>query len=225
MATPRDLSGAVVLLVGADGGLGRALDASLQAQDVSLVRANRSGTGALGAIDVTVDVRDPGAGDALVATAIERYGRLDGIIIAAGIVAFGDVVSTDDLTVEELFLTNSMGPLWIARRAHPALAESRGFFVNVSGMIADTPMPGMAAYAASKAAAAAALTALRKEWRRSKIDVLDARPPHTETGLASRPFAGSAPAMPEGLDPRTVADRIVAAVIARDAELRPDEFG
>lgn len=224
MPAPRDLNGAVVALVGASGGLGRAIDAELEARGATILRANRSGDGALGPIDVVADVRGPEAGDAIVATALDRHGRLDGVIVAAGVVAFGDVATTDDITVEELFLTNAMAPLWIARRAHAALGATQGFFANVSGMIADTPMPGMAPYAASKAAAVAALTALRKEWRREKIDVLDARPPHTETGLATNPIAGVSPEMPAGLDPASVGARIVAGIVARERELAPDAF-
>jgi len=225
MAAPRQLNGSVVALVGASGGLGRALDAALTSLGATVMRANRSGDGAVGPIDVIVDVRSPDAGDQIVTAAMQRAGRLDGVIVAAGVVAFGAVAETDDVVVEELMLTNSMAPLWIANRAHGALSTTNGFFVNVSGMIADTPMPGMAAYAASKAAAAAALTALRKEWRRARIDVLDARPPHTETGLATRPLAGEAPKMPTGLDPAVVAERIVAGIEARESELSPADFG
>jgi len=224
MASPRSLNGSVIALVGASGGLGRALDRTLTDRGAALVRANRSGDGAEGPIDVVVDVRSPNAGQLIVDTANERAGRLDGVVVAAGVVAFGDVATADDVIIEELMLTNSMGPLWIAKRTHDALAASKGFFVNVSGMIADTPMPGMAAYAASKAAAAAALTSLRKEWRRERIDVLDARPPHTETGLVTRALDGSAPTMPKGLEPTEVAERIVAAIEARQSQILPDEF-
>ena len=45
-----------------------------------------------------------------------------------------------------------------------------------------------------------------------RIDVIDVRPPHTETGLADRPIAGDTPPLPEGLDPAFVADRIVQAI-------------
>jgi cyclic-di-GMP-binding biofilm dispersal mediator protein len=40
--------------------------------------------------------------------------------------------------------------------------------------------------------------------------VIDVRPPHTETGLATRPLAGEAPKMPTGLTPAVVAERVVA---------------
>jgi len=45
---------------------------------------------------------------------------------------------------------------------------------------------------------------------------VDIRPPHTETGLAQRPLSGTAPHLPQGLDPQQVADRIVSAL--RDGE-------
>ena len=186
MAT-RDLNGAVVAVVGATGGLGTALTDILSERGATVVRVNRSGGPGS---DLAIDIRDTAAGDALVGYAIEHHGRLDGVVVAAGIVAFGDLADTDDVVIEELFLTNTLGPMWLAKRALPALRDSQGFFVNVSGVVAESPMPGMAAYSASKAAAAAAADALRREFRRVKVSVIDARPPHTETGLATRPLRG-----------------------------------
>ena len=228
MASERSLDGSVVAVIGVTGGLGSAIASELTARGATVYGVNRSGppttAGPGASVDLTVDVRDAGAGDEIVRGALETHGRLDGVIVAAGIVAFGDVADTDDVVLEELMLTNSMAPFWIARRVASPLAESRGFFVNISGMIADTPMPGMAAYAASKAAAAAGLVALRKEWRKAKVLVVDARPPHTETGLATRPLAGVSPTMPTGLEPSQVARRIVDAVVSGETELAPDAF-
>lgn len=219
MARSRDLTDAIVAVVGATGGLGTPIVAALEERGATVIRAGRSDR-----VDVIVDLRDSRSGEQLVEFALERHGRLDGVVVAAGIVAFGDVARTDDVVVEELFLTNSMGPIWLAARLETALADSAGFFVNISGVVAETPMPGMAAYSASKAAAAAALTALAKEWRRKKIDVIDVRPPHTETGLADRPLAGTAPEMPDGLSPAVVAERIVTAIEAGERTVAGDDF-
>lgn len=199
----------MVVVVGASGGLGRSIADVLERRGATVVRVNRSGGDG---IDVAVDLRDSTAGRTIVDHVLERHGRLDGVVVAAGIVAFGDLVDTDDVVIEELFLTNTLAPMWLAKRVAPALQDSSGFFLNVSGVVAESPMPGMAAYAASKAAIAAALEAIRRELRRSKVTVIDVRPPHTETGLASRPLAGRAPSMPEGLAPSTVAERIVVAI-------------
>jgi cyclic-di-GMP-binding biofilm dispersal mediator protein len=99
-----------------------------------------------------------------------------------------------------------------------------GFFVNLSGVVATQPVGGMAAYSASKAAAWAAMSAASREFRRRRIDVIDARPPHTETGLAGRAIAGIAPKMPQGLDPETVARRIVDAAAAGERDLPAEAF-
>jgi short-subunit dehydrogenase len=213
----RSLEGAVVAVVGGTGGLGAAICASLERRGAVVVRASRSG-------DVAVDLRDPDAGEHLASTVVERHGRLDGVINAAGIVAFGALVDTDDVVIEELFLTNVLGPLWLAKRVVPALADSGGFLLNVSAVVAESPMQGMAGYSASKAALAAAAVALRRELRRSGVQVIDVRPPHTETGLATRPLAGQAPKLPPGLDPAAVAERIVTAIEAGDDDLPSTAF-
>ncbi len=217
----RDLNEAVVAVVGANGGLGREITAALARRGATVVRCTRSGGPDS---DVTLDLRDARAGDALIEHVTATHGRLDGVVVAAGIVAFGDLVDTDDVVIEELFLTNAMGPMWLAKRVAPALEESQGFFVNLSGVVAETPMPGMAAYSASKAAAAAATEAIRREFRRRKVAVIDVRPPHTETGLATRPLAGTAPTMPVGLDPSVVAERVVTAIEQGDAAVASADF-
>lgn len=217
----RDLDGAVVAVVGSTGGLGRALVAALGGRGARVVRVNRSGGPDS---DLAIDVRDTGAGDALVAHAMSVHGRLDGVVVAAGIVAFGDLLDTDDVVMEELFLTNALGPMWLAKRVAPALRDSQGFLVNLSGVVAESPMPSMAAYSASKAAAAAAAEAIRREFRRMKVTVIDVRPPHTETGLATRPLAGTAPSMPTGLDPAVVAERVVVAIERGDSAVASTDF-
>jgi cyclic-di-GMP-binding biofilm dispersal mediator protein len=104
------------------------------------------------------------------------------------------------------------------------LAESKGFFAAITGVVAEQPFPGLVAYGASKAALSNGLAGLRREVRRQGVQVLDARPPHTETGLATRPLAGTAPRMPQGLDPHHVARRVVDAIEAGDDELSAASF-
>ena len=218
MPAPRSLDGAVVAVVGVHGGLGAAIAEELRSRGARVVGAGRNNT------DVIVDLRDAAAGNVLVDAVHSSHGRLDGVVNAAGIVGFGNLADTDAVVVEELLLTNALGPMWLAKAVTPALAATKGFFVNISGVVAEQPMPGMAAYSASKAAAAAALTAWRREVRRDRIDVIDVQPPHTETGLATRPLAGTAPALPTGAAPTAVARRIVDAIIDREQLVTADLF-
>ena len=220
----RELQGAVVAVVGASGGLGSEVCAELTARGAKVVACGPNpdriaAAGVAAAAVVELDLRDPSAGDGLVAAVADLGGRLDGLVNAAGVVAFGDLVDTDDAVIEELFLTDVVGPLWLLKRVVPHLAESKGFVVQLSAVVAEQPMAGMAAYSAAKAALTAADVALTRELRRKGITVCDVRPPHTETGLADRPIAGEAPRLKEGLTPAAVAAAVVDAVVAGATEL------
>ncbi len=231
--TPPDagppLTGTAIAVIGASGALGSLVARRLSDLGAQLVLAGpRSerlhATGIEHATVVELDVRDPHAGDLLRDAAIEHHGRLDGVVNAAGVVAFGALVDTDDVVIEELFLTNVIGPLWLAKRVAPLLAESKGFLLQLSAVVAETPQANMAAYSASKAALSAADAALTREFRRLGIRVCDVRPPHTETGLAGRPLSGAAPKLPEGLEPEFVADRIIEAILRGGTELSAESF-
>lgn len=224
---PRELAGARVAVVGATGALGTLLAAELAVRGARLLVTGRDPdrVDALEAeVRVVADLGDATAGDAVAAAAREHLGGLDGLVNAAGVVAFGSLVDTPDEVVEELFLTNVVGPLFLLRRVLPLLAESQGFVVQLSAVVAEQPLPRMAAYSASKAALSAAVTALRTELRRSRVEVYDVRPPHTETGLASRPLAGEAPRLPAGKDPTAIARRVVEAIVAGEHDLGPEAF-
>ncbi len=225
----RSLDGASVVVVGASGGLGRHIARQLAdcGARLTLAARDRKALESLGfdAPVVAADLRDAEAGAAIVEAALSARGRIDGLVNAAGVVAFGPLADTGDEVIEDLFLTNVLGPLWLMRAAIPALTESRGFIANISAVVAEQPLPGMAAYAASKAALTAADRALTRELRAAGITVTDARPPHTETGLADRPIAGTAPRLREGLQPEVVAARIVAAIRAGEREIPAEAFG
>lgn len=223
----RELEGARIAVVGASGALGALIATELAGRGARLLVVGRDADrlAALGTgVPVVADLGDSRAGDAVAHAAREHLGGLDGLVNAAGVVAFGALVDTPDEVVEELFLTNVVGPLFLLRRVLPLLEESRGFVLQVSAVVAERPMARMAAYSASKAALSAVASALRTELRRSRVDVYDVRPPHTETGLASRPLGGEAPRLPEGLVPADVARRIVDALAAGELDLGADAF-
>lgn len=217
-------------MLGASGALGSRIARELAARGARLLLVGRdddalAATGLDAPRLVVADVADAGAGASVATAAQERLGGLDGVVNAVGVVAFGPLADTDDAVLEELFLTNVVGPLAVLRRLLPLLRESQGFVVNLSAVVAERPLPGMVAYSATKAALTAADAALRTELRRDRVQVLDVRPPHTETGLAGRPLAGQAPRLPQGLDPDAVARRVVDAVAAGEDDLPSDGFG
>jgi cyclic-di-GMP-binding biofilm dispersal mediator protein len=98
------------------------------------------------------------------------------------------------------------------------------FVVSISGVIAESPMAGMSAYSASKTALKGYAQAASKELRKQGIRWIDARPGHTETGLALRAIFGSAPNFGSGLDPQIVAQRIIQALENDERDLPSTAF-
>jgi cyclic-di-GMP-binding biofilm dispersal mediator protein len=216
-----------VLVAGATGGLGSRIAAHLAARGDRLTLVGRD-AGRLAALPVdgrriALDLRSPDACAAAVGAAVEHGGALDVVVNAVGVVAFGPVDELSVDVMEELFLTNTFVPIMLATAALPHLGRG-GVIVNISGVIAEQNLPGMAVYGASKAAVRSFDEALAREARRRGVRVLDARPPHTETGLAGRAIAGVAPTMPTGLAPDDVAATICTAIDGDASDLPSSAF-
>ena len=222
-----------MLVVGATGGLGAPISRRLAAQGAKLTLLGRDAgrVAALG-LDATViagDLMDPHTPERAVESAVSAYGGLDGLVIATGVVAFGAIGDMPDEALVNLFLVNTIAPIRILQAALPHLLASaeRGhqpFVVTLSAVVAEQPTAGMAAYSATKAALTAYDAAAGRELRRARVRLIDARPPHTETGLADRPIVGSRPRLPEGKDPDVVAARILAAIVNDETDLPSSAF-
>jgi short-subunit dehydrogenase len=214
-----ELPGAAFLVVGATGGFGSRIARALHRRGAELVLSGRDDerldalAAELDAAAVRADLRDPGAPERIVGEAREAMGRLDGVVYAAGVVAFGPVEALADADLAELLDLNLVAPIRVTREALRAL-EGGGIVINVSAIVAERPTAGMAAYSAAKAGLSAFDVAAGREARRLGVRILDARPPHMETGLAGRPIAGVAPALTPGRDPDEAAERVVDAIVA-----------
>jgi cyclic-di-GMP-binding biofilm dispersal mediator protein len=216
----------VILVVGATGGLGSRIAEQLAAAGATVVSSGRISADPDA---VLADLRDREAAASIVSAAVKRHGRLDGLVIAAGVVAFGPIAELKDDTIRELFDLNVMAPIQLVRSAVPHLAASAGagrepFIVTLSGIVAEAPTAGLAAYSSSKAALNAFTQAATRELRKQGIRLVDARPGHTETHLSTHPIAGTAPLFPAGLDPDAVAARIVRAIVDSERDLPSTAF-
>lgn len=218
----RELAGKKIVIVGATGVLGSLLGAQLAqegAQVAAIVRDASSLDSAIFTQHAIADLTDTAA----LTSAINSLAPFDGLINAAGVVAFGNISELADATLADLFAINATAPILMLRESSKHINEG-GFFANLSAVVAQQPMAGMAAYSASKAAVWGAMIAASRELRRQQIDVIDVRPPHTETGLATRPISGVAPKLQQGLEPTAVAARIIAAIKAGERDLPVEAF-
>ncbi|MBG6216069.1 cyclic-di-GMP-binding biofilm dispersal mediator protein [Arthrobacter sp. CAN_A6] len=225
-----ELSGSHFLVVGATGVLGAELSRRLAALGARLTLSGKSAAklqalaDELGnAVEGTV-AADLGKAGSPTEIAAAVYGKeLNGLVFAAGVVAFGPAVAVEDDTLDELMLVNLLGYMRLMREVGPQLVRD-SVVVQVSAVVAESPTAGMAAYSVTKAGLSAYGKALTLELRRQGVRVIDVRPPHTETGLAARPIAGDAPRLPQGKDPGAVADRIVQAIVDGEKDLPSSSF-
>lgn len=216
-----DFAHKVALVAGGTGGLGQLIVAELSSRGCTVVTCSRTPNS--DPMHIVADLRSPEEAQSLITTVINKHGSLDIIVNAVGVVAFGEIISASIDTVEELFLTNTFGHIFLMQAALPHLSKG-SVLVGISGVIAEQNLPGMATYGASKAAVRSFNEALSREARRLGVRVIDARPPHTETGLATRAIAGIAPKLPQGLNPVSVAQRIVLAIASGEDDLPSSSF-
>lgn len=217
------LSNARVLVVGASGVLGQELTNECVRRGARVI-----GTALHGEINpscemsVHADITSP-MGRRDIVAAVEQMSGVDVVIIASGVVGFGthDAVSAEKIA--QLIEVDLVAPLQLLQEVSPHIADE-GNITFLTGAVVDVATLGMSAYTAAKSGLSSAAAVIRREMRARKIGVLDARPPHTETGLASRAVFGSAPTMKEGLDPALVARRIVTAIEANETDLPPAAF-
>jgi short-subunit dehydrogenase len=223
-----------ILVMGASGVLGSAITTKLAQHGATVMATSSSLESAervpqAGNPRLLVDLSVAESVRVLVDYLIESDAKIDGIINATGVVAFGNFSDLDSETLTKLFAINTTGPIHLIQGLLPALRSSAAngndpFIVNISGVVAESPMAGLAAYSASKAALYAFDQAISRELRRDGIRVIDARPGHTETGLAGRAIAGVAPTFPQGMSAEHVADRIVKAVLDDEKDLPSSAF-
>ncbi|MCG0287351.1 SDR family oxidoreductase [Streptomyces sp. PSAA01] len=189
------IEGKVIAITGASSGIGEATALLLAERGAKVVLAARRSdridalaariTEAGGeAVPVVTDVKRRADLSRLVATARERYGKLDVLVSNAGI---SPISALDDLRVEdweEMIDVNIKGVLYGIAEALPVFREQGfGHFVHTLSTAGLTIVPQMAVYAGTKNAVRAISEGLRQEAGES-LRVTTVSPGFTETELA-----------------------------------------
>jgi 3-oxoacyl-[acyl-carrier protein] reductase len=156
------LAGQVALVTGAGRGIGRAVAAAFAREGAHVVLAARS-TRELAvvqreieeaggrALSVPTDVRQEPAIAALVSRALTLGGRIDCLVTAAGLAAFGPVADAKTEDWDQLMAVNLRGAFLTCRAVLPAMiAQGRGTIINVGSVVTSRTLPGSAAYTATK---------------------------------------------------------------------------
>ena len=190
------------IVIGASGGIGRAIADALEEEGVSVTRLARSMPG-----DGHIDLED----EASIAAAAERIAKgpaPDLLIVATGLLHDGEhgpEKALDQLSPEWLarnFAVNAIGPALVAKHLLPLMPRTgKTLFAALSariGSISDNRMGGWYGYRASKAALNQFVRTLAIEHkRRNDRSIIVALHPGTVDTPLSRPFQGNV--LPGGL--------------------------
>ncbi len=152
----------MVVVTGSSSGIGEACAHAFAAAGAAVVVNSRSSVAegeavarAVGGTYVRADVATVEGAEALVAAALDAYGRIDVLVNNAGDTVKIPHADLDAATPEvwlRLYEANVVGPFVTTRAALPALREARGCVVNMSSLAGVRPVGSSIPYAASKAA-------------------------------------------------------------------------
>lgn len=227
-------AGKHILVVGGSGAFGKEFCNQLIAEGALVSGTARTSESSLNlradlASRLILDLELPQSIEAVAAYVAGQSVPLDGIVLASGLVAFGSILETPQSVLDRLMTVNFSGQVELVRALLPKLQESASsgrspFVVSLSGVISETPLPNLAAYSASKTAIHGYSLAAAREFSRMGIRWLDARPGHTESGLAGRAIFGVAPNFGTGKMTSDVVARIVRGIIDGEPDLPSKAF-
>lgn len=225
-STHQDLNGRTALVTGATSGIGKAAALALARRGARVLVSGRdevrgkSTVAEIRAENGVADFLPADLGDAasvqkLARRALDVAGRVDILVNNAGIFPFGPTAETPLDTFDDVYATNVRAPFMLVAELAPIMAaRGKGAIVNVSSMVGDFGMAGMALYGSTKAS----INLLTKAWAAEfgpkgvRVNAVSPGPTRTEgTAAMGDGLAQIAAAAPAGhpATPEEIADAIV----------------
>ncbi len=157
------LSDKVILVTGAASGIGLAIAGLAAAEGVgALVLTDRNAEG-LAAVEpgvpvlrLTADLAEGSAPSALLEAAVQRFGRIDGLVNAAGLTTRGSALTASPQVWDQLFAVNAKAAFFLMQAVMQNMRArgAAGSIVNILSMNQYVGIPDLAVYSATKAALA-----------------------------------------------------------------------
>lgn len=209
-----ELTGATVLVTGANGGLGtefvrQALDRGARKVYAAARRPQEWGDERV--VPLELDVTDEGS----VARAAAAADDTSVLVNNAGLLRPGRLVDGDLASLRAHLETNLVGPLLVTSAFAPTLRRARGAVVNVASIL--SWLGGAGAYGVSKAALWSATDSLRLELAEDGVQVVGAYLGYTDTAMTTGVDAAKN-------DPADVVRAVWDGVVAGAHEVLADEL-
>jgi len=192
------LEGKVAFVTVASAGIGAAVARALHGEGARLALVSRRGDdlGLDGPLGLVCDVRDQTQLDQAMRATVDRFGRLDVVVVNAGVGAYGPFLELDPEHLEEMIDINVKGAIYAVRAALPHLLESgEADIVTLASEAGRRGLPYEAVYCASKFAQVGFTRALDHELRERGIRCTNVCPGGVATEFALG--RGRTPDMPE----------------------------
>lgn len=188
-----DFENKVVLITGGGTGIGKATATAFIAKGAKVVITGRRQSvleqtvQELGSpvYSIAGDVSQRGEPARIIEETIRQFGQLDILVNNAGTGSMGTLSETSDELIESIYRTNVFAPLALIREATSYLAKSKGVVINISSVSSTGMMPGVVAYASSKAAVDHATRLLAAELGPMGIRVNAVAPGLTDTDITT----------------------------------------
>ena len=183
MRRERPLSGKTTIITGGGGSIGTGISIRLAREGAAVIIAQRSAGSANEVVErieevggeaafVQADLNKEADVDALVEETVKRFGSADIIVNNAANPGKAWAREMDRELWENILTTNLTGPFRLAQKAYQHMDEhGYGRVINIGAVQSQSPLPGAAAYAASKAGLEGLTRSLAAEWSSPNMTV------------------------------------------------------
>jgi 2-C-methyl-D-erythritol 4-phosphate cytidylyltransferase len=149
-------------------------------------------------------------------------GRIDYIVVTAGILTTGDLATVDDATVDEMIGVNYVAPVQIARLGAGFLEETKGQLLLFTSSSYTRGRAGYSLYSSTKAAVVNLTQALADEWLNLGVRVNCINPERTATPMRTKAFGVEPPGdlLDSGEVARSSVDVLVSEITGQVIDVR-----
>jgi len=186
---PAKTQNLIILVAGAQGGIGKATCRYLAECGAIVVAASRSAhrRSELAALDIAADLSTDEGWRTVIASTVAAYHRIDVLVNCVGAIVPGPFERLSDEEIDLLLKSNIHSALYALRAILPVLRrQGHGHIVQVGSLGGIIPMPFESLYSASKFATRGLCLSLRHELRGTGVDVSLGSPGPVHTRMLDR---------------------------------------